>query len=258
MTIEAAGTGYFEVDGLRPRTRPTFDIVGQYEAFIVMTHVDAAIARDILQPGLELAPPNGTPAGRHPVMYSFGKHRHVHPDALHVYEYDYDEALVGLPHVRGKGSGQDCFHMTDVRLNNSVAQGIGLALGMPKHLAAIRNADTSYRVADRIGNTLLTATMSLDGEKFDETHKHFRLIADMMQQPVISKMAGRTIITHFTFDTVHACMNPARLPIEVTTDALAGMPRCSYKYGTNDEAQFGGAYMSIHSWRISQPPLVVL
>jgi len=258
MRIQEGCPEEFEVDSLRMRPEPTFDIVGQYEAFIVMTRIDAALARDILQPGMELAPPSGTPAGTHPVMYSFGKHRHVHPDALPVYEFDYDEALVGLPHVRLKGDDTDCFHMTDVRLNNAVAQGIGRALGMPKHLAEIANADTSYRVADRFGNALLRATMTLDGKKFDDTHKHFRLIADMMQQPVISKVAGRTIITHFTFDTAHACMIPARLAIEVTTDALAGLPKGSYTFGTIDEAQFGGAYMSVHSWRISQRPLVVV
>jgi hypothetical protein len=239
----------------------TFDIVGQYEAFIVMTHVDAKTAAATLPSELELAPPAGTPMGMHPVMYSFGKHRHVHPDALKVLEYDYDESLVGLPHVAVRGAGgalQACFHMVDVRLNNKIAKQLGDLLGFPKHMATIGNHDTSYRIHARTV-PLLSVKMRLDGRKFKDDHRHFGLIARMMQQPVVSRSKiGRIIITEFTIDTANAFMVPARMTLEVTTDELACLPRGTHVFGTIDEKEFGGAYMSVHDWRIAQRPLVVL
>jgi hypothetical protein len=241
-------------------TNGTFDIVGQYEAFIVVTHVDAGVAAATLPREFELVPPPGTPKGMHPVMYSFGKHRHVHPDGIKVYEYDYDEALVGLPHVaiRGTGKGSsECFHMTDVRLNNKLATDIGRVLGFPKHMATITNTDVAYEIRDR-SETLLTATVHLDGRQFKADHPHFELISKMMQQPVLSKSAGKIITTHFAFNTAQAFMVPARMKIEVTSDLLACLPRGTYVFDTIDNAQFGGAYMSIHSWRISQRPLIIV
>src|SRR5262245_47023055 len=192
-------------------TEGMFDLIGQYEAFIVMTHVAAKDAAVVLPPEFELVPPANTPNGMHPVMYSFGKHRHVHPVTMSPYEYDYDEALVGLPHVaiKGRKSGP-CFHMTDVRLNNTLAKDIGVLLGFPKHMASIANGDNSYGISNRSG-ALLEAEMHLDGGKFDDHHKHFPLIAEMMQQPVISKTKlGQIITTKFTFDTSRAFMFAAR------------------------------------------------
>jgi hypothetical protein len=45
-----------------------YDIVGQYEAFVVVTLIDATIARHILATDFELAPPGDIPTGMHPVM----------------------------------------------------------------------------------------------------------------------------------------------------------------------------------------------
>lgn len=237
-----------------------YDIVGQYEAFAVVTYLDATIARQILPKDFELAPPGDTPPGMHPVMYSFGKHRHVHPRGVSVYEYDYDEALIGLPHVgirQGGTLGEPRFHMTAVRLNNAVATAIGVALGFPKKMAIIDNADTAYAIT--MGTTrIMHGEMHVTGKKFRDDHPNFKLISPLMQQPVISKTKlGSITTTAFSIDTVNAFMTPAKMRLQILDDSLAGLPKGMYEFDGIDTKAFGGAYMSIHSWRMSQPPLAI-
>src|ERR1700722_16562615 len=50
----------------------SFDIVGQYAAFIVVYYLDANVARACLPAHLELQPSIGSPSGKHPVMCSWG------------------------------------------------------------------------------------------------------------------------------------------------------------------------------------------
>ena len=236
-----------------------FDVVGQYEAFVVVTFIDADVARKALPGDFELAPPDGTPAGKHPVMYSFGKHRHVHPPSMKLYEYDYDEALIGLPHVGIRKNGTlegNLFHMIDVRLNNEAAEGIGRTLGFPKQMATIDNQDTTYAIATG-SKRILTAKMELSGKKFKDNHCNFKVISPLMQQAAISRaMSGTIVATHFSIDTANAFMVPAKMTLEVADDSLAGLPRGTHHFDTIDTAAFGGAYLSIHSWRMSPKPRV--
>jgi len=238
-----------------------YDIVGQYEAFVVVTYVDAKIARQILPTDFELAPPSDTPPRMHPVMYSFGKHRHVHPRRVNAYEYDYDEALVGLPHVGIRQGGklfEPFFHMTAVRLNNAVATAIGVALGFPKKMATIENTDSAYAIT--MGSTpIMLGETHVTGKKFKNDHPNFKLISPMMQQPVISKTKlGSITTTAFSIDTANAFMTPAKMQLDVLDDSLAGLPKGVYEFDSIDTKAFGGAYMSIHSWQMSQWPLAIL
>jgi hypothetical protein len=239
--------------------RHPFDIVGQYEAFVVVAHLDAAIAREILPDEFELAPPADTPAGKHPVMYSFGKHRHVHPRAIKAYEYDYDEALIGLPHIAfPEDSDERFFHMTAVRLNNALATMIGAGLGFPKKMATIENTDTTYAIRTTF-KKILRGDMRVTGKKFKDDHPNFAKIAPMMLQPVISKgPLGSIMVTKFSIDTARAFMLPATMEIEARDDSLPGLPKGLHRFDSIEATAFGGAYLSIHSWRLSQSSVRLL
>src|SRR5579872_4876649 len=77
----------------------SFDIVGQYAAFIVVYYLGTGAAQACLPAHLELQSSIGAPPGKHPVMYSFGFHQGVHPKNFDIWNYDYAEALVGIPRV---------------------------------------------------------------------------------------------------------------------------------------------------------------
>ena len=254
-----SGTPYAE-EALTPADAGDgrFDIIGQYEAFVVVPHIDARLARDILPKEFELMTPDGTPDGKHPAMYSFGKHRHVHPRGVKLLEYDYDEALIGLPCVGFRKNGQllgPFFHMTAVRLNNVAAFKIGKAMGFPKELATIDNKATTYEISMDSG-PVLDASMQLKGKKFKDDLANFKAISDLMQQPVISDPPlGGIILTKFKIVTATAFMVPATLRLEVFDDSLAGLPKGTHEFDTIEKTAFGGAYMSIHSWELAQPPI---
>lgn len=239
-----------------------YDIVGQYEAFVVVPHIDAELARRILPTEFELMTPAGTPAGKHPAMYSFGKHRHVHPRALELFEYDYDEALIGLPFVGLRKDGRlegPFFHMTAVRLNNEAANTIGVALGFPKKLATIENQDLRYAISMR-STRILEASMRLKGRKFKDDLPNFEVISPLMRQRVISRTPnpfGRIIVTTFSIDTASAFMVPATLELQAFDDSLPGLPKGTHSFDTIEKTAFGGAYLSIHTWRLAQPPVNV-
>lgn len=235
------------------------DIVGQYEAFVVVTYVDNDRAERALPSGFQLAPPAGTPAGMHPVMYAFGEHRHVHNVGLKMIEYDYDEALIGLPHVaipRGNQMVPGFFSMIDVRLESRTALAVGKALGFPKRLAAITNTDTYYEIADN-SRVLVRAHMAIAGRKFKDDQANFKVTSPMMQLPVASRTLVGIITTSFSIDTANAFMVPAKMEVEVLEDSIAGLPKGTHAFDSIDTAAFGGAYMSIHSWRMTQRPNVV-
>jgi hypothetical protein len=178
-----------------------------------------------------------------------------------VYEYDYDEALIGLPHVGIRHGGklvEPLFHMTAVRLNNTVATAIGVALGFPKEMASIHNADMAYAIT--MGSTrIMDGEMYITGKKFRDDHPNFKLISPLMQQRVISKTKlGSITMTAFSIDTANAFMAPAKMRLQILDDSLPGLPKGIHEFDSIDTKAFGGAYMSIHSWRMSQPPLAIL
>jgi hypothetical protein len=238
------------------------DIVGQYSAFIVVTYVSSTIAERCLPRGLELAPPPGTPAGKHPVMYSFGSHYHVHPRFFKLWHYDYAEALVGLCNVKfrhadGSYSGP-YFHMTSVRLNNAFADEIGVALGFPKRLAQFEITDTTYSFrVHGDSSPVMSGTFLISGDVFDSNFPNFKTISPFMQQPVISKSpSGTFLLTPFHIDTQTAFMMPMKAAIHVSDQSLAGLPMGQYDFKGIDTTAFGGGYYSYHNWRMSTPTAI--
>ncbi len=114
-----------------------------------MTWVDVKIAQAFLPPNVQLAPPPGTPLGKHPVVYCFGFQQGVRRRD-DIVEDDYNEALVELPfvtfrHQDGSVSGP-YFQMTALRVDSELAYKLGVALGFPKQLAIMDVTDTTYSI----------------------------------------------------------------------------------------------------------------
>ena len=240
-----------------------FDIVGQYHAFIILDWLDAQIARDCLPSFLELAPPKGTPVGKHPVMYSFGFHRGVHPRFFQLWSYDYAEALLGLPCVNLRHSDRSTsgpyYYMTAVRLNNRFADEIGVALGFPKRMAFVEAEDTSYSIRMEPNTDLvMTGAFKASGGVFGSNDPHFRQVEQMvLQQPVISRSAvGTTFLTPFHVDTGNASMFPAQAEIRIADNSLAALPAGRYSFPGIDVSAFHSCYHSIHDWVMSPPKIV--
>jgi Acetoacetate decarboxylase (ADC) len=242
-----------------------FDIIGQYSAFIVVSWLDAVAAQACLPPHLELAPPPGTPAGKHPVMYSFGRHRNVHPRFFHLWSYDYEEALMGLPclqlrHADGSTSGP-VYNMTAVRLDNEFADLIGVALGFPKRLANIQMGNTTYSIQMPGGpGPVMSGQFNASGGVFPPTFPNFQQIAQMvLQQPVISVAPGGAYLrTPFYIDTAAALMFPATAQFRVTDNSMCAFPAGEYQFPGIDVTAFGSCYHSVHNWTMSPPSIVVL
>jgi hypothetical protein len=250
--------------GLARRREPEspFDIIGQYAAFIVVTYIDAADAQLCLPPGLELMPPPGVPGGKHIVMYSFGSHAHVHPRFFTLFEYDYAEALVGLPHIAlrhgdGTTSGP-FFHMTGVRLNNRFANDIGVALGFPKKLATFEITNTTYGFRMHPHDPMLmSGSFGPLGAVFDDQFPHFKAIAPFLQQPVISRSPiGAFLITPFFINTKTAWMQSMAATIDIADNSLPGLPRGSYHFDGIETTAIGGGYHSVHDWQMSPPAII--
>jgi hypothetical protein len=51
-------------------------------------------------------------------------------------------------------------------------------------------------------------------------------------------------------------MVPAKMELEVLEDSIAGLPKGTHTFPSIETTAFGGAYMSIHSWRMTQRPNV--
>jgi hypothetical protein len=241
-----------------------FDIIGCYSAFILVDWLDAEVARACLPPELELDPPPDAPAGKHPVMYSFGRHSGVRPRFFHLWDYNYEEALVGLPCVRfrdrGEPAAQPYYFMTAVRLDNLFADEIGVALGMPKEMADITQTATTYAIRKRPDNNLvMSGSFLADPGHFPPDLPNFRTIERLvLNQPVISQSPlGPFLLTPFHIDTQNAVMSAATATLTIADNGLPGLPAGDYRYPGIDVTPFGGCYHSVHHWTMSVPSPVL-
>lgn len=238
------------------------DIIGQYAAFIVVHHIDRAVAAACLPEHFELEPPAGTPSGTHPVMYAFGSHYSVRPRFFPLWDYDYAEALVGIPNVMLRhsddGRSGPRFFMTSVRLNNRFANDIGVALGFPKEMAHFDITDTTYQFSMSPGGpAVMAGAMHVSGDVFDDTFPNFVAVAPLMQQPVISKTPfGLFLATPFHIDTRNAFMRPMTSSFEVHDHSLPGLPKGKYEFKGIDTTAFDGGYLSLHNWQMSPPRVI--
>ena len=234
------------------------DIIGRYRAYIILTYIDVAVAHAALPAYLQLAPPPGTPPGKHPAMYSFGTHEHVHPRFFTLWDYSYDEALVGLPNVllrqaNGSTTGP-FFHMTAVRLDNLFADEIGVAMGFPKKMAKFQVTNNSYSFRMG-GGPIMTGQFQLSGGVFDSSFPNFQVIEKfMLQQPVITQSPlGNLLQVPFHIFTDTAVMQPATAAIEIADMSLPGLPAGKYNFQGIDVAPIPSCYHSIHDWQMSPP-----
>jgi hypothetical protein len=237
------------------------DIIGRYEAYVIVVHIDASIAHNALPPKCELLPPPNTPPGKHPVFYSFGSHFGVRPRFFSAFDYDYAEAIIGIPNVMfvhpdRKKSGPR-FVMTAVRLDNFFAHAIGVGMGLPKQMADFTITDTKYAFEHK-GAEVMKGEMVVSGNPFDENHPNFKQISPLMQQEVLSRtpVGGLLLGTPFKIDTANAFMEPATAQFEIINDSLPGLPKGTYSFPGIDQTAFGGGYLSRHDWRMSPPRLI--
>lgn len=238
-----------------------FDIIGQYRAWVVLSYVDVSVAQACLEPGLELDPPPGTPAGKHPILYSFGRHYGVHPRFFTLWSYDYDEAIMGLCNVKFKHANDHYsgpyFRFACVRLDDTLADDIGTALGLPKKIADFQTTPDTYFFRmpnDHDHEPLFQSHFVLDGDAFTANLPNFQTIEPFMNQPVISRSSlGEWIVTDFFMDFRNAAMTPMRSEIAVRDNSLAGLPGGRYTFATLRDTAINGMYRSVHCWRMSPP-----
>jgi hypothetical protein len=242
------------------------DIIGQASAYIMVSWLDAAVAQACLLPNVELAPPPGTPAGKHPVMYTFGSQLGVRPRyALLGLGDDYNETVVGLPcvnlrHSDGTASGP-YFQMTALRVDSAVADEIGVALGFPKEIGIIGADDTTYDIwMPPNPFPVMTGTFSTTANAFGPDFPNFQTIEPMLlRQPVISRAPdGSFLLTQFNFDTSTAVMFTAEAAFTIADNSIAALPAGNYAFPGIDVMAFGGCFHSVHNWSMSPPvPIAV-
>ena len=236
-----------------------YELIGQYRAWVALSYVPNSVAQACLEPGLSLDPPPGTPMGQHPILYSFGRHYGVHPRFFELWSYDYNEAIMGLCNVRfrhadGSYSGP-YFRFATVRLDNLLANEIGVALGLPKKMADFETTSGTYffrMPEDR--EPLFQGHFVLDGDAFTADLPNFQTIEPFMNQPVISRsITGEWIVTDFFIDYQHAAMTPMRSEILVRDDSLLGLAAGRHVFATLRDTPINGMYRSVHCWRMSPP-----
>jgi hypothetical protein len=241
------------------------DLIGQCSGYIIVSFLDAAVAQACLLPNVELTPPAGTPAGKHPVLYCFGQQIGVRPRYSFAPGDDYDETTIGLPfvglrHSDGTLSGP-YFQMTALRLDDALAVEIGVAIGFPKELAIIDVTDTTYAIQmNPFASDVMSGTFGITGDQFGPDFPNFQTIEQMLlQQPVISQTAeGLYLVTSFRFDTQHAVMFPADAAFTAADSSIAGLPEGDYTFPGIDVTAFGGCFHSVHNWTMSPPsPIAV-
>ncbi len=258
---EAVHDLLFPVD---PDSSPD-DIIGQCSAYIIVSFLDVAVAQACLLPNVELTPPPGTPAGKHPVLYCFGQQIGVGPRYSVAPGDNYNETTIGLPfvglrHSDGTLSGP-YFQMTALRLNDLLAVEIGIAIGFPKELAIMDVTNTTYSIQmNPFAGDVMYGTFGITGAQFGPDFPNFQTIKQMLlQQPVISQTAeGVYLVTSFRFDTRNATMFPADADFTVADSSIAGLPEGDYTFPGIDVTAFGGCFHSVHNWTLSPPsPIAV-
>jgi hypothetical protein len=260
----AVSTELTGVGSSSPSTSPS-DVLGQASMYVIVPLIDAAVAQACLLQGVELATPPGVPAGKHPVMYSFGFHRGVRPRYLDPSQgVDYNETVIGIPWVQfrqpdGSTSGP-YFQFTSIRLDNAWAQWIGIALGFPKQLAIFDVGDTTYTFTMQPGaNPVMSGTFGAPGTPFGPDFPDFQAIeSSLMQQPVISQMPdGVYILTSFQFDRQDSVMFPAQADFTIADNSLTGLPASVYDFPGLDVTAFGGCFHGVYNWVMSQASQVL-
>lgn len=241
------------------------DLIGQISAYIIVSFLDAAVAQACLLPNVELTPPPGTPAGKHPVLYCFGQQSGVGPRYSLAPGDNYNETTIGLPfvglrHSDGTLSGP-YFQMTALRLNDVLAVEIGLAIGFPKELAIVDVTDTTYAIQmNPFAGDVMSGTFGITGAQFGPDFPNFQTIEQMLlQQPVISQIAdGSYLVTSFQFDTQNPVMFPADAAFTVADNSIAGLPQGDYAFPGIDVTAFGGCFNCVCNWTMSPPsPIAV-
>jgi hypothetical protein len=253
------------VGSTAPSSSPS-DILGQASMYVMVPFLDATVAQACLLQGVELATPAWVPAGKHPVLYSFGFHRGVRPRYLDPSQgVDYNETIVGIPWVvfrepDGSTSGP-YFQFVSIRLDNYWAEWLGLALGFPKQLAFFDVSDTTYSFSMQPGaNPVMSGTFGPPGATFGPDFPNFQTIEpSLMQQPVISRMPdGVYILTSFQFDRPDSSMFAAEADFTIADNSLTGLPASVYDFPGLDVTAFGGCFHGVYNWVMSQASQVLL
>jgi hypothetical protein len=237
-----------------------FGFEGSARLWVIFEYVDRAYAERLLPDHLRLATSPEFPAGKHPMMYSFG----TQTVAMRPFSWlktSYRESIVGVCSVelnKGKSSGPYSL-MTAMPVTSLTALVLGRLLGFPKTMKRIAATDDAYAIATFLRNNVMVSnTFEPTGPPDTTADPHCPLTEKLLVHPVISRAPWGTLLaSRFQIDESARKVTPVAARGRVTAQDLAGLPGGSYRWPRPpvDGIKLG-AFLLEHKWRADWPSRV--
>lgn len=236
---------------------------GQGDGRVVTLFFEEEKVQQLLPRGLELAPSDDFPVGKHPVTLLF-----VTQNNLKLYTgvgpittvKQYREIILSVNEVQMAGSERRFWYFNKLYLDSIPAIFVGWYFGYPKYLGVLEFNTNSYRAAifgsdSTIHKQLVSAEFSFkddyDAEVFQE---RFEKVKKRLKLPVVAFRLGKPVCSQFHWDFETAAARPMGSEWEITPEmspAIAGryiVPGLDEIPASSPDA---GGYSLQSSWKLT-------
>lgn len=237
--------------------------LGQYATTIITVPLPRGEVRKMLEPGLELAPLPPeieaiVPDDTHPVLFTLGSQRNVHPSRFAVFNLDYLEASADIPLVRPTKSGdstQTYFYTSRIYLTKFFPLLLGLVYGLPKQRADMGMGDECYAVNNHSDCELvLECAMETDGPpgKPSDYPLFEKAMPRLLGDPVISKVLGMLIWFKFVWKFDQATVQPMKSTLNLVRPVREGAPTGRFQSPSLQTSPLG-SFRIFTPWEMFMP-----
>jgi len=238
-----------------------FGFEGTARLWVVFEYVDTAYVKKLLPGYLQLATAPEFPAGKHPMMYTFGTQT-VAMRPFTWFKTSYRESIIGVCSVELKngGSGGPYSLMTATPVTSLLALLLGRLFGFPKTMKRVKATDDTYSIATFLRkNAVLSNIFEATGPTdTPAAHPQCREIEKFLVHPVISRAPwGMLLASRFQFDEGSRKVTPVAATGQVMAQDLAGLPGGTYRWPQPPVGGIRlGAFLLEHQWRADLPSRV--
>ena len=219
------------------------DTCGYFRTAIVVDYFPEEQVRKLLPNYLELAPGEGVPPGKHPVVMIFGFEEGIRPYWLWFKGPNYLEYIFAIPDTKLKrvkptdGYDAPFFYMAQLRMNRVYPYILGRLVGYLKIMSRFTIHPFAFYMYTFWRNKPLAAFSVTPLTKLAAMPDDFEIWKERLNQPIISRLSvfgvriSGPLITHYQFEWQLANFESATASLDVPGTQLLGLPRGSYKWG---------------------------
>jgi len=247
---------------------------GNYNALLLSYSYPKDLVAALLPEWLKLGPlpeivaPH-IPEGEHPVIFTFGAQKNVHPAKIRLFDWNYLETSLNVPCARlarCKSGGASFFYSARIYLTNLKPLLAGLFYGLPKKLADVGMDDGGEILSNRPFSYIVNSHNSADliasciGSKeeplnYQMQSNQLEVWESLLNQEVISRtfLLHRLVRFPFVWNFSNALICPVTAKMIMPRPYFRNLPTGELNPPPLSSTHPLGAFQIITSWSIGNP-----